>query len=32
MTLWNQTRHALDANVLIAAHREYYARDICPGF
>jgi hypothetical protein len=22
----------LDANVLIAAHRSYYAFDICPGF
>lgn len=32
MMLWNQTRYALDANVLMAAHREYYARDICPGF
>ena len=32
MMLWNQTRYALDANVLIAAHRHYYARDICPGF
>lgn len=32
MTLWNQTRYALDANVLMAAHRDYYARDICPGF
>ena len=32
MTLWDQTRYALDANVLMAAHRDYYARDICPGF
>lgn len=32
MTLWNQTQYALDANVLIAAQRNYYARDICPGF
>ena len=25
-------RYALDANVLIQAHRQYYALDICPGF
>ena len=27
-----QVRYALDANVLIAAHRNYYAPDLCPGF
>lgn len=32
MMPWNQTRYALDADVLMAAHHEYYARDICPGF
>lgn len=25
-------RYLLDANVLIAAHRSYYAFDLCPGF
>lgn len=28
----DQVRYALDANVLIAAHRNYYAPDLFPGF
>ena len=28
----NQTHYMLDANVLMTAHRDYYAPDICPGF
>lgn len=27
-----ETRFVLDANVLIQAHRTYYAFDICPGY
>ncbi len=32
MTYPQATQFVLDANVLIAAHRNYYAPDLCPGF
>ncbi len=28
----NQVQYALDANVLMTAHHDYYAPDLCPGF